>query len=255
MLEVLQRGLVQTAIDLLPIALILGFFWARFLRADRALVRRTLIGVLHIGAGLTLFRFGLEGTLLPLGAGLATALSDVAVSRADALGFSALVGFAVALGGAAALIEPTLAATADRVRDLSGGAVRPMVLRVAVAAGIGFGLGIGVLRLILGLPIGAVLAPLVAVAAALALAAPRGLVPLAFDCGAIATSIVTVPMIAAYGVAVAERLPGRSALADGFGLVALAMLGSAISVLIAALIAARPRQARPIHSNPRGEEP
>ena len=254
MLEVVQRGLVQTGVDLLPIALILGFFWARFLRADRAIVRRTLIGVLHLAMGLTLFRLGLEGTLLPLGADLATALSELAVVRGDAIGFVALVGFAVALGGTAALIEPTLAATADRVQELSGGTVRPMVLRVAVAAGIGFGLGVGVLRLVLGLPIAAVLAPLVILAGALALVAPRGLVPLAFDSGAIATSVVTVPMIAAYGVAVAGTLPGRSALADGFGLVALSMIGAAVSVLTVALIAA-PRRQRPIHSNPQGEEP
>ena len=75
------------------------------------------------------------------------------------------------------------------------------------------------LRLILGIPLGLVLAPLLLLAAALALAAPRALVPLAFDSGAIATSVVTVPVIAAYGVAVADTLPDRTALADGFGLI------------------------------------
>ncbi len=259
MLETVQRGLVQTAVDLAPIVLILGFFWARFMRSDRAIARRTLIGALHLAAGLTLFRIGLEGTLLPLGSELAMALSERAVLRADAISFTALVGFAVALGGAAALIEPTLAATADRVRDLSGGAVRPMALRVAVATGIGLGLGLGVLRLILGIPLGLVLAPLVLLAAALALAAPRALVPLAFDSGAIATSVVTVPVIAAYGVAVADTLPDRTALADGFGLIVLAMIGSAVTVLGVALIEARLRRGPPDASRdvtePQGEGP
>lgn len=245
MLEILQRGLVQTAIDLAPIGLILGFFWARFMRSDRTIARRTLIGALHLAAGLTLFRIGLDGTLLPLGSELAIALSERAVLRGDAISFTALVGFAVALGGAAALIEPTLAATADRVHALSGGVVRPMALRVAVATGIGLGLGLGVLRLILGIPFGLVLAPLVLLAAGLALAAPRALVPLAFDSGAIATSVVTVPMIAAYGIAVADTLPDRSALADGFGLIVLAMIGSAVTVLVIALAEARLRRSPP----------
>jgi len=154
------------------------------------------------------------------------------------------VGFAVALGGAAALIEPTLVATADRVRDLSGGAVRPTVLRVSVAAGIGLGLGLGVVRLILGIPAGWVLVPMVALLAGLAFVAPRGLVPLALDSGAIATSVVTVPVITAYGVALADTLPGRSALVDGFGLIVLAMIGSAVAVLTVAWIEALLERAR-----------
>lgn len=239
MLVALWHELGRTAVDLAPIAVILGFFWARFLRADRAVARRTLTGALHLAAGLTLFRIGLEGTLLPLGSDLAVALSERAVLRGDGLSFVAVVGFAVALGGAAALIEPTLAATADRVRDLSGGAVRPLVLRCAVAAGIGLGLGVGVVRLILGVPPGLVLAPMVALMAVLAFAAPRGVVPLALDSGAIATSVVTVPVIAAYGVALAGTLPGRSALADGFGLIVLAMVGSTVAVLTVAWAEAR----------------
>lgn len=235
----LLQELGRTALDLAPIAAILGFFWARFLRADRAMARRVLVGALHLAAGLTLFRIGLEGTLLPLGAQLAVALSERAVTRGDAGSFTAVVGFAVLLGGAAALIEPTLAATADRVRDLSGGAVRPMVLRGAVAAGIGLGLGVGVVRLMLGLSTGMVLAPMVAALAVLALVAPRGIVPLALDSGAIATSVVTVPMIAAYGVALAGALPDRSALADGFGLIVLAMVGAAVTVLAMATFEAR----------------
>ncbi len=239
MLAALWHELARTALDLAPIALILGFFWVRFLRAERAMARRVLIGALHLAAGLTLFRIGLEGTLLPLGSDLAVALSERAVARGDTISFAAVVGFAVALGAAAALIEPTLAATADRVRDLSGGTVRPMVLRVAVAVGIGLGLGVGVMRLILGLPTGLVLAPMVTLMAALAVVAPRGIVPLALDSGAIATSVVTVPVIAAYGVALADTLPGRTALADGFGLIVLAMVGAALVVLAVATLEAQ----------------
>ena len=73
-------------------------------------------------------------------------------------------------------------------------------------------------------------------AARLAALAPRALVPLALDSGAVATSVVTVPIIAAYGVAVAETLPGRSGLADGFGMIVLAMICSGISVLAAAIL-------------------
>jgi len=239
MLALVLRELLQTAIDLAPIGAILVFFWARFLRADRSMARRTLIGALHLAAGLTLFRIGLNGTLLPLGSELARALGERAVARGDVASFSVVVAFAVAIGGAAALIEPTLVATADRVRELSGGSIRPIVLRVAVAIGIGIGLGLGVGRLLLGVPVGMILVPMVVLMGLLVTVAPRDLVPLALDSGAIATSVVTVPVLAAYGVGVAGTLPGRTTLVDGFGLIVLAMVGSSVAVLATSWIEAR----------------
>lgn len=236
MLDLILREAARTAFDLAPIVLILGLFSARFLARDRALLRRVLIGGLHLAVGLTLFRIGLDGALLPLASDLARGLAAALVADPRWPQVLAVTGFAVAMGATAALIEPTLAATADRVRDLSGGTVRPMVLRIAVALGFGLGLGLAGLRLVWGLPLAMVLVPAVAPLVLLAAIAPRALVPLALDSGAVATSVVTVPIIAAYGVAVAETLPGRSGLADGFGMIVLAMICSGISVLAAAIL-------------------
>jgi hypothetical protein len=236
MLDLILRETLRTGLDLAPIVAILGLFSAQFLARDRALLRRVLIGGLHLAVGLTLFRIGLESALLPLAGDLARGLAERLVATMGWAEVLAVVGFAVAIGATAALIEPTLAATADRVRDLSGGAVRPMLLRVAVAGGFGLGIGLAGVRLVYGLPLWSVLAPAVAILSLLALRAPRQMVPLALDSGAIATSVVTVPMITAYGLAVAEALPGRSALADGFGLIVLAMICSGISVLATSIL-------------------
>jgi hypothetical protein len=61
--------------------------------------------------------------------------------------------------------------------------------------------------------------------------APKGIVPLAYDSGGVTTSTVTVPLVAALGLGLAESLPGRSALVDGFGLIAFASLFPMISVM------------------------
>ena len=57
------------------------------------------------------------------------------------------------------------------------------------------------------------------------------IVPLAYDSGGVTTSTVTVPLITALGLGLAEAVPGRSPLLDGFGLVAFASLFPIISVL------------------------
>ena len=254
MIDLLRYEALRTLVDLAPILLVLALFSARFLAGDRALMRRALTGGLYLAIGLTLFRSGLDGVLLPLAGGLARGLAERLAADMGWPQVLAVVSFAAAIGATAALIEPTLAATADRVNDLTGGSVRPMVLRVAVAAGFGLGLSLAGLRLVYGVPLGLVLAPMVVVMALLAMVAPRQLVPLALDSGAIATSVITVPVIAAYGVAVADTLPGRSALSDGFGLIVLAMVGSAVAVLATATVNATVFGRKPVTPEKTGDQ-
>ncbi len=61
--------------------------------------------------------------------------------------------------------------------------------------------------------------------------APRMIVPLAYDSGGVTTSTVTVPLVTALGLGLATTVPGRSALLDGFGLIALASLFPMITVM------------------------
>jgi hypothetical protein len=66
--------------------------------------------------------------------------------------------------------------------------------------------------------------------------APKLIVPLAYDSGGVTTSTVTVPLVAALGIGLAQTVPGRSALIDGFGLIAFASLFPMISVMAYAQI-------------------
>lgn len=61
--------------------------------------------------------------------------------------------------------------------------------------------------------------------------APKMIIPLAYDSGGVSTSTVTVPLVAALGLGLAESVPGRNPLIDGFGLIAFACLFPIISVL------------------------
>jgi hypothetical protein len=69
--------------------------------------------------------------------------------------------------------------------------------------------------------------------------APRRIIPLAYDSGAVTTSTVTVPLVAALGLGLAETIPGRSPILDGFGLIAFASLFPIIAVMAYAQIGAQ----------------
>jgi hypothetical protein len=61
--------------------------------------------------------------------------------------------------------------------------------------------------------------------------APRAIIALAYDSGGVTTSTVTVPLVAALGLGLANTIPGRSPLLDGFGLIAFASLFPIMSVM------------------------
>ena len=131
-----------------------------------------------------------------------------------------------------------LTAVANRVYEMTGGALRPWSLRLVVASGVAMGLALGTVRIAVGFPLEYLLVPMVTAIAVLSFTAPRRIIPLASDSGALATSVVTVPMIAAFGLAVAETIPGRDPLTDGFGLILFALLVPIVSVLALAQLQA-----------------
>lgn len=152
--------------------------------------------------------------------------------------------FATTLGFATVMVEPALIALADRVGQLTGGALRPRALRLVVATGVSLGLLFGTLRIVTGVSLPWTVAGLVGVIAVLVALAPRQLVPLAFDCGGFATSVVTVPVASAFGVGLATTIPGRDPLTDGFGIVLFALLCPIASVLAFAAALARGERGR-----------
>ena len=118
-----------------------------------------------------------------------------------------------------------------KANTVSGGAIGVNGLRIAVAVGVGIGVALGCFRIITGLPLHYFIAGGYLVVIIQTMVAPKLIVPLAYDSGGVTTSTVTVPLVTALGLGLAESVPGRSALHDGFGLVAFAALFAIISVL------------------------
>ena len=234
MLERIGSTSLQIALDVLPIALVILFFQAGILRRYPTHLRRILIGIGYTLLGLTLFRLGLEDTLLPLGESMARQLvshGDTALESKTWLDYLWLLAFAGSIGLAATLIEPTLIAIAQREQDLTGGQMRAWDLRLVVSVGVALGLILGTGRILVGIPVLALAIPMILLTAILAFKAPKFIVPLALDTGPMATSVVTVPLIAAFGIAVARTLPDRDPVLDGFGLVFFALLTPVFSLL------------------------
>ena len=241
-LESLLHAGFGTLRDVLPIALIVVFFQLFVLRRPIANFRRMLIGFAFVIAGLSMFLVGLEKGLFPLGRVMAGQLVDAAmVSSGNVVrwgDFGWIYVFAFCIGFATTVAEPALLAVALKAEEVSGGALGVWGLRVAVALGVGLGITLGSWRIVTGLPMHWFIIAGYVVVILQTRHAPARIIPLAYDSGGVTTSTVTVPLVAALGLGLAERLPGRSALLDGFGLIAFASLFPMVTVMGYAQLAA-----------------
>ena len=231
---------LNSAKDVAPIVIFLFAFQLFVIRERIPNFWQIVVGFVFVTIGLGLFLVGLEKTLFPLGRLMAQQLTnpdflhEVSGRVGAALlwhDFHWVYLFAAAIGFSTTLAEPALMAVSIKANEVSAGAVGVWGLRVAVALGVGFGVALGCYRIITGLPLEYFIAAGYLVVIVQTTVAPKMIVPLAYDSGGVTTSTVTVPLITALGLGLAEAVPGRSPLLDGFGLVAFASLFPIISVL------------------------
>jgi len=230
----------ETVRDVLPIAAVLVTFQLFVLRRPLANPKRLLLGFTYVLLGLALFLMGLEQAVFPVGKTMAaqfTAPDFLAAGTegehgaVDPGAYVWLYAFSFAIGFSTTMAEPSLIAVALKAKELSAGAIDAWGLRVAVALGVAIGISLGVFRIVLGTPLQYFIMGGYVVVIIQTLFAPKLIVPLAYDSGGVTTSTITVPLVAGLGLGLAESIPGRSPLIDGFGLIAFASLFPMITVM------------------------
>jgi hypothetical protein len=222
------------------LALVIGFFQLVVLQQPFPNLGQVLIGVVFVALGLTLFVRGLEMGLFPLGESMAEAF----VRKGN---LAALLIFAFALGFGTTVAEPALIAIAGEgaraaaeagiiATENEAIADYAFTLRMWVAASVGFALVVGVFRILKGWPVHVLIIAGYAVISLLTAFAPREIIGIAYDSGGVTTSTVTVPLVAALGVGLAQAVRGRNPLVDGFGLIAFASLTPMMFVLVFGMV-------------------
>jgi len=240
------HALLATLDDVLPIAAIIFGFQFLIIRKPIPNFRRVLVGFVYVVLGLTLFLEGLEQALFPIGELMAAQFTDPeflfgagAMQRLEVhwADYGWVYAFAFAIGFSTTVAEPSLLAVAIKAEEISAGAISVWGLRIAVALGVAIGIALGTFRIVTGLPLHWFIITGYVVVVIQTLFAPRMIVPLAYDSGGVTTSTVTVPLVAALGLGLAQTVPGRNPMIDGFGLIAFASLFPMMTVMAYAQLA------------------
>lgn len=200
------------------------------------------LGLLAVIFGLMFFMEGLRLGLMPLGE---TIGADLPKKR----GFAVIFGFAFLLGIGATLAEPAIGALQS-----VGMAVNPAdapllyllltkmagTLALAVGVGVGIAVILGILRFVYGFSLKIYAVPMVLILSALTVWAfftpyVNGVIGLAWDCGAVTTGPVTVPLVLALGLGVSRVVCSNTDSGmSGFGIITLASLFPIMAVLLLA---------------------
>lgn len=199
-------------------------------------------GIVVVACGLMFFMEGLRLGLMPLGETIGAVLP-----RNSPLPL--ILVFAFLLGLGATFAEPAIA-----VLRTAGGDVEPRAapllysllndfageLVFAVGVGVGLAVLVGILRFFYGWSLKRLIVPLVLILCGLTLYAHHDpvlapILGLAWDCGAVTTGPVTVPLVLALGIGVCRIVGDGETAHAGFGIVTLASLAPIIAVLLLGL--------------------
>lgn len=230
---------LNTILDVLPIVVVIFGFQFLVIRKPVPNLGKVIAGFFYVLIGLAFFLVGLEEALFPLGELMAQQLTDPAFIH----GVAHVVGdlkwqdykwvylFSIAIGFSTTIAEPSLLAVAIKANEVSAGVIGINGLRIAVAIGVAIGIGLGTFRIVTGTPLHYYIVVGYFIVIIQTFYAPKMIIALAYDSGGVTTSTVTVPLVTALGLGLATTIPGRSAVLDGFGLIAFASLCPIISVM------------------------
>jgi hypothetical protein len=239
-LRIFFGTILQSLRDLLPIFLVVAFFQLVVIQQPFPDFGKMLTGALLVILGLAFFIRGLEQGLFPIG-------ESLAYEFADKGNLFWLLTFAFALGFGTTIAEPALTAVAAEGAKIAAadGFIEPnkaameryaLGLRITVAISVGFAILAGVYRIIRGWPIQYfIIGGYIGIVIMTAFA-PPDIVGIAYDSGGVTTSTVTVPLVTALGVGLAQSIKGRNPMIDGFGLIAFASLTPMIFVMAYGMI-------------------
>ncbi len=239
----LMKAWLASLRDLMPVILVVSFFQLVVIQQPLPHWLSILGGLFLVILGLTLFVFGLEIGLFPLGETMAQALA-----RKGSVTW--LMAFAFFLGFGTTIAEPALTAIAQTAGQVAarGGMIADTPqsidhyvqgLRFTVALSVGGAIMLGVLRILKGWPIQRLIMGGYFGVMLLTLIAPASIIGVAYDSGGVTTSTITVPLVTALGIGLSSSIKGRNPMIDGFGLIAFASLLPMMFVMVYGMLVMR----------------
>lgn len=230
-MEALKDKFKEVLASVLPITAIVLVLHFTICPLEGSLLYAFLLGSALVIIGLTVFLFGIDQGLDPIGRGIGDTL---ALSR----GYAVIITICLILGFFISYAEPDLHILAGQVDGVTSGQFGHTIMVVVVSIGIGIMMTLGMLRILRGIRLKHMFAAAYGLIFILSLFSSPDFLAIAFDASGATTGAITVPFMLALagGISILKKKDRGIGEADHFGLVGIASSGAILGVLITGLI-------------------
>lgn len=229
-MDVIIAKLKEALFSVLPITIIVILLNFTITPLDTTTFIRFLIGSFAIIIGLTIFLFGVDSGITPIGNTMGAAIvksNKILVVIAAGL----LLGFFISIA------EPDLHILAGQVDFASSGLITKTSIILVVSVGIAVMLSLGLVRIVYNIPLNKLLLIIYGIIFVLALFTTPEFLAISFDASGATTGALTVPFVLALAIGVSKlKKDSRSSEEDSFGLVGIISAGAIIGVLVMSVI-------------------
>ncbi len=216
----------ETMLAVLPITAIVLILNFTLTPIETPLIIRFLIGAVLIILGLTIFLFGVDIGITPIG-------NSVGTSVAKSNKLKIVIAAGLIFGFIVTIAEPDLHILAQQIDQVTSGLIAKNVLVLTVSVGTAIMVCLGLVRIVKNLALYKVLFVLYFIILIFSFFSSNEFLAVAFDASGATTGALTVPFILSLATGVAHlKKDSLSSEKDSFGLVAIASTGAILSVLI-----------------------
>jgi len=223
-MEGFDHVLIEVLTALSPVLVLFLIFLLLF-KLPKEMLASLFKGVLFAFAGLALFLQGVKVGFLPVGNEMGAILGGLPHRWI-------LIPLGFILGFVATMAEPAVRILCDQVEKSSSGSIRSNTILYTLCLAVGIFIALGMTRIVYGIPFYYIIIPGYLLAIILMIFSKPSFTAVAFDSGGVATGPMTVTFIMAMAVGAADKIEGRDAVIDGFGLIAMVALAPIIMVML-----------------------
>lgn len=224
-MQVLKNKLKEVIMAVLPIVGIVLLLNFTITPLDGKQLGSFLTGASLVIAGLTLFLFGVDLGISPIGRYIGGAI--VKRNSLLVLTISGLI-----LGFLISIAEPDLHILAGQVDMATGGMIQKIELVLMVSIGIAIMLTIGFIRIVYNIPLKIIIVIFYSLVLIGGIFASQEFIAIAFDSSGATTGAMTVPFILSLALGIsALRKDSKSSEVDSFGLVGISSIGAILAVM------------------------
>jgi len=229
-LHVLTEKFKEVFFAVLPITLIVILLHFTLTPLDTLVLFRFLIGSLLIVIGLSIFLFGVDIGITPIGSKMGST-----ITKSNKIWIVLIAG--LALGFFISIAEPDLHILAGQISLVTNGEISKLLIVVVVSVGIAVLLAIGLIRIVYNIPLYKLLTLLYFIIFGLAIFTSPEFLAISFDSSGATTGALTVPFMLAlaYGVSSLKK-DSMASEKDSFGLVAIVSAGAIIAVMMMSIV-------------------